>query len=500
MTKAIIVEADSHTSCELDPLALAKGRFEILEKSREEDVYLENVQGYKVYSRPYPAHVLASRHEISTELGPCLDVIAENTVGFGYRLITKPELGRVIPTNLKSTIRNEHALLESRLKKLNPKKGLLKILKMLVIDKETDGNNFCEILRNPLGEIVGLDHLPTSKMIVGKSLRPVNKTWKFYDPVYNGDVISDYQLAERIVKNEDFNVFFYVSGQKKTLFKEFGDPRKYRGSTEVIWDKIYRNGSIYGLPRYIGALLPMEGGRKAEEVNFTTFSNNCVPAMAILVSGGKVSDGTIDRIKDYLRSIKESSNYAKVLIIEAETSDEWFQTQQQSKVALQSLVESQRDDALFQAYQANVASRILQQFRMPSLFLGVTKDLNRATAQAARQLADEQVFDPERRNIEYMFNNLLFPEMGVKYHQFKLNSPSITDNQAIATIVSQLEKTGGVTPRIARWALETIFNREFTMEEMENFDFDKPFTAQLAEISTSSHAANDINNPGKTGR
>ena len=114
------------------------------------------------------------------------------------------------------------------------------------------------------------------------------------------------------------------------------------------------------------------------------------------------------------------------------------------------------------------------------LISGNTEDYTRTTAETSRRLADEQVFAPERDDFDDWVNRILFPEMGVMYHLYRSNSPNTTDNTELVKILAGAEKTGGMTPRIARMVLEDILGRELA-DFTEGFDPDVPFSLTMAE-------------------
>jgi capsid portal protein len=77
-------------------------------------------------------------------------------------------------------------------------------------------------------------------------------------------------------------------------------------------------------------------------------------------------------------------------------------------------------------------------------------------------------------------NRLFFPEMGIQYHRFRSNSPNTTDNTQLVAILSGAEKTGGMTPRIARNMLEEILGDELP-QFPKDFPADLPFSMLMAE-------------------
>jgi PBSX family phage portal protein len=132
-------------------------------------------------------------------------------------------------------------------------------------------------------------------------------------------------------------------------------------------------------------------------------------------------------------------------------------------------------------------------FTVPSGFLitkrngrvlvsGNSDDYTRSTADTARKLADEQVFAPERAEYDTWLNRRIFPEMGITHWKYKSNSPNTTDNTELVKILGGAEKTGGMTPRIARMMLEDILGQELPEfpADFEN-KVDLPFSLLMAE-------------------
>jgi PBSX family phage portal protein len=114
------------------------------------------------------------------------------------------------------------------------------------------------------------------------------------------------------------------------------------------------------------------------------------------------------------------------------------------------------------------------------LISGNSDDYTRATADTARRLADEQVFAPERDDFDDMINRIIFPAMRVKYHKYHSNSPNTTDNGELVAILGGAERTGGMTPRIARMILEDVLSVELP-DCPQSFPQDVPFSMTMAE-------------------
>src|SRR5690606_7300353 len=124
--------------------------------------------------------------------------------------------------------------------------------------------------------------------------------------------------------------------------------------------------------------------------------------------------------------------------------------------------------------------QIRRAFRLPPIFVGRSDDYTRATAESSRELADEQIFAPERDEFDNFVNKHMMPELGAVYHKFQSNSPNTTDNAQLVRILADAEKTGGMTPAIARTILEDILSLDLP-DFPEGFPKDLPFSLTMAE-------------------
>jgi capsid portal protein len=228
--------------------------------------------------------------------------------------------------------------------------------------------------------------------------------------------------------------------------------------------------------------LAVFGDRASEEVNYNTLKNNNIPSMLLLVSNGQLTEASINRIKDFVASqIQGGDNYSKFLLLEAEGEEEG-EDGGQVKIDVKPLTDTQHKDSLFQHYSKNNQDKIRRAFRLPPILVGRSDDYTRSTADTARKLADEQVFAPERSEYDTWINRRIFPEMGITHWKYKSNSPNTTDNTELVKILGGAEKTGGMTPRIARMMLEDILGQELP-EFPADFEgkVDLPFSLLMAE-------------------
>jgi len=477
-------------------------------KSKElpED-YIEGlIKDGAIIEPPFDLLQLAILPEYNTELTPCVSAMEVNIEGFGHRLVPRIKEEK-IDDKIKKEIEAERLRLENFFMYAAMQDSFVKFRRKLRVDLETTGNAEFEVIRNAAGDIQQFNHLPSYQMHLGKLDRDAIKVEvPIYKLLANGAVeiekVAVWKRFRRFVQTRlTTRRNLSVTGSLETRwFKEFGDPRTYdnetgalieegktiseeRKANEIVHLKLYSPRSAYGLPRFIGNMLSVMGDRAAEEINYVTFRNNNVPSVMLKVSNGQLTEGTINRLTEFMESQIQGDNYSKIIVVEAESADieEGEQgSPGQIKMDAKPLTSEQHSDALFQNYSEKNREKIRRSFRLPPILVGISEAYNRATAEVSRRIADEQVFAPERDEIDNLINLIIFPSMGIKYYQFKSNSPNTTDNSELVRILAGAEKTGGMTPRIARKALEDVMGIELPPFP-ENFPQDVPFSLTMAE-------------------
>jgi PBSX family phage portal protein len=461
-----------------------------------------------VVEPPFEPLGLALLTEQNSELNQCIEAMEQNIVGYGYRLkpLVDVDVAKEKDPVMAEAILNEWERFDAFLTYADYDEcSFTNLRKRTRRDLELTGNAYWEVIRDDGGAISAFNHIPsymmrlrlleqevsivTRRRAIGRGSRRrfkdqrIRKRFRsFVQARYTGIGMNEPQVVH---------------------FREYGDPRPRSWktgeklpatagigtgegeipptelATEVIHFKLYSPRSPYGVPRYIGNLLAIFGSRAAEEINYTTFKNNNIPSMAILVSNGMLTEGSITRITQFVESaIQGSDNYSKFVVIEAEGLMEGTDPTV-PKMELKPLTDSQHNDALFQQYDKNNNDKTRRAFRLPPIFVGRSDDYTTATADTSIRIADEQVFDPERKEDDHVVNRVLM-DMGMIYHAFETNSPNITNDQNLIAVLTGAEKAGGTTPRIARMILEDILGRDLGGFD-PTINPDIPFSLQMAD-------------------
>ena len=391
--------------------------------------------------------------EKSNILQQCITSYITNIAMYGFRIIPIQPGVEINQT--------EYDLLSSFLQQANTEESLSAVHAKRVGDYESYGFSFLEIIKNGRGQITLIKHIPSYGMRImyrqGKDIE-IKRT------VVRGgsrSVVREYKRFRKYAQE--------ING-RKIYFKELGDPRKMdytngryetneykvsrdREATEVVHHKQYSEDA-YGVPRWISQLPSILGSREAEEVNLNYFEDNMVPPIILSVAGGALSRGSYAELKQLLEEGgigKDRQN--KILLIEAVPRVTNIDDKS-TNVTLQvdKLTDQRPSDSLFSAYDdANIA-KVRSSFRLPPVVIGLSQDVNFATANVSAFVAETQVFLPERKiHDEFLNKKIINSALGLNLQTVKLESkgPSITNPEQVIKSMTALNVMGGITPRTA---------------------------------------------------
>lgn len=472
------------------------GQQTIIKESRQipEDPF-RSMYGNEVIEPLYDPELLIRLPEISDILQQCIDAYKTNIVGFGINYKYDIDYDKEKDTEIKKQLDIEWEIYSNFFKFCNFDEAFAEIMKKVIEDKEKIGWGAIEIIPDGLNRPAGIEHIPGQKLRICKTDR------KLIDVKVPIEDETGRELT--IIRKKRFKKFVQIQGNKKVYFKEFGDPRQLnyesgeyakdgesipedKQATSIIFFNIYCPYTEYGLPRYIGQLLNINGNRKAEELNYTYFEEGRHMPLAIVVENGQLTEESINS----LQSNKGDNARYKYLVLEAEGFEDDdsidFDGNKKSNVSIkfEKLAEILNDDALFQNYCKNNRDKIRSSFRLHPIYTGESQDYNRATADTARQITEEQVFQPEREAIAFTLNNLLKPQLGIKNTSMYFKSPKITDNTEKAKALVPYTQAGTATPNMLLEALGELLGKEFEpyKEEWGN----KPLQIALKELELQS--------------
>lgn len=358
----------------------------------------KDVQG-KIIKPPYDPTLWAELIERNTRLYSLIQVFARNTVGLGFRVVSAIELTEKIPEAVKIQVRKQREKVQRLFDRPNREMPFPKLMELTKVDEEATGNGYIEVVRDLEGAPAGLFHVPSHTV--------------------------------RILK--DGSGFVQQRGQQYVYFKNYGDGRVMEAKTgefkdegkvpfeerasELLHFRIYSpRSSWYGIPRYVGSSAAITGNSLAAVRNVAFFENDAVPRLAILVTGGELSEKSYQSIEDFLRAEGKGPEKAhRVMLIEATSKGSaGLGKEQKVNVSVQPLTVGTSDDASFQNYRKLNDEEVREAFGIAKIFLGSTEDVNRSSAIISRQVTNEQVFLPDQRAKEFVLNQTIVRDLIVE--------------------------------------------------------------------------------------
>jgi len=446
----------------------------------------KNQYGDDIIQPPYNLKELKLIAEYSTILQQCVDAYRTNIVGFGLQPDYTFDINaKDIVEEEKNQAENEWVRLEEFIKYLHFDESAETILGYSLEDREKTGNGFVEVLRDGLGRPAGIEYIDCQNMRVCSYTVPEEVEF----------TITENGTPKRIKRWKKFRRYCQMVNGKKVFFKEYGDPRimnlatgkfdentpENLRATEVIHFKI--GSGTYGIPRWIGHIVSLYGARKAEELNYMYFKQGRHTPAAIVVENGMLSEQSFNQLQEYMNSIEGVENAHKFLLLEAEgIPQENFVDGEEKvtpvKVQIKSLAEILQQDALFLEYDEKTRNKLRSAFRLPPLYTGESQDYNRSTADTARKITEEQVFQPERNNLVGKLNTLFLSDLELTKVKLTLKGPDFRDPLEIAKVLTPFINAGAASPNDLRDLLGRVLGK--TLEEWPE-EYNKPFQLLLKD-------------------
>lgn len=391
------------------------------------------------------------RHMVkhSTILPQCIRAYKNNIAGFGIgiRYVEDVEETPEMAAEFKRA--------EEIVELLNTEQDTKEVFEDVIEARETYGIAYLEVIRNLAGEVVQIEFI--------KETPSVSKT-KPLDP-YIPSVY--YHHGQQVERKKRYCKYKQEIGGKTVYFKEFGDPRimdrrdgLYLQEGQSIDLDNQANEIMefaigtepYGEVRWIGQVLGVDGSRRAEGLSNNYFVNGRHTPLMIILKNGTLTEGSYARLQNYMNDIKGEAGQHAFILLEMESPDGKtdFDADEQQDVEIKDLASILQKDELFQDYLDNNRRKVQSAFQLPDLYVGYTTDFNRATAQTAQEVTEQQVFQPERKSLAWAINNRLLNEYQFKYVECYFLEPDISNPDDLYKLLTVCNNAGGLTPNKAR--------------------------------------------------
>lgn len=472
-----------------------------IQTRHEEDVYASIYNtplvggDLKIIEPTFNPRQLAKLPLQNNTLGPCIAAMVTNIDGFGYTLTYIGEEGG---DEAEAAV-NEKRRLASLTKQPNPEESLTDLRSKVRKDIESIGYGCIEIIRGGAGEVVAYFHVPahTVRLTTQEAVGIMVDCW----------IERDGKLVQERIKRR-FRRYVQIlegkSAENKIFFKEFGDERLIDpatgavnegmafedGATEMIFLGDYTPGQPYPVPRWLCQLSSVLGSWESELTNLQFFKDNGIPAMAVLVAGGLLSQKTMEDIKTAFTSKRGSASMNRVVVIEAQPHPDFAANTVEGstpapKMELKPLGGDRQQDALFGNYDKANQDKVRSSFRLPPIFLGRSDDYTRATAEASLDTAESQVFAPEREKFDTIMNSRILLDADGKpavYWSFRSNPARIANTDTIVSALEALEASGAMTANEAIALSNELFGKQ--RKPIEEDWADAPFSIVLELIKS----------------
>ena len=446
----------------------------------QEDLFSGMYAEHRIMLPPYSFANLRVIYEESDILQACVEAMFDNIDGFGYKLAF---LGDDIKEKESSQAAKERVKLQNFFDRCNEHESFTTVRKDVRADLEIFGNGAFEVVRNRRKEISMMFHAPFDHIrlsaLTGRAVTvPVS-------------IMRDGKMIT-IRRKKYFRRYVQVKEDGKTLrwFKELGDPRivdaitgEFTTTPKVPASEIWHfklGTKAYGIPRWIGPVLSVLGRRNAQYVNWDLFENQGIPPVAVLVSGGVLTDESLEDLENIIRGARGLTKFNRILILEATPEGLGLEDKGNAKLELKNLAEYRREDQMFDRYLKSTEQDVRHRYRLPPLYIGAAETFTHATAKAAQTVAEEQVFIPERSSFDEQANiKLLKDEFGIELWEYRSRGPRIVGSAEISKGVEVFTKVGAFSINHAIERANEAFGLEMSKLDKPWADYPMPIVNEL---------------------
>ncbi|MFH1571078.1 MAG: hypothetical protein ABIL09_24000 [Gemmatimonadota bacterium] len=389
--------------------------------------------------------------------------------------------------------------------------------------------------RDPMGQIVGLQHIESHTLRYCEASAPVLTTDWLYEededpdlerpddpgtPAYqpakawrrfrllvharSSGYSSSLGLAEGPLTVGDF-------GLGVTYFREFGDPRivdKRSGQVvgnyltgdfpsreecppehwagEILVDKLYSGlFEPYGRPRWFGVQETDQAVTSAAEANRHGIEDPTIPRLILTSEGSNTSAGDFDRQLDVIEKSRtqDPSAHFRVVLVENQPhviGDEVMGEARALRSALNvHQIKVLPDDGLFVEFDEQGRKKVRSAFRLSTQSVGLSEDDSFASAQASMQMEDAAVVRPERDRWDALINSTVLVSLRAKWWRYQTKGRILVSPEDFVAALEAADKAGALTPNLVRRMLSRLLGEE--LDPVQDEWGDRPFSITLEE-------------------
>lgn len=174
------------------------------------------------------------------------------------------------------------------------------------------------------------------------------------------------------------------------------------------------------------------------------------PRLVITVSGGKLGAEASKMIEGFLRREgKGTKNAHRCLLLQVEGKKLTLGQENKVDIQVTPLTVGTVEDASFLQYRKANDEEIREAFGITEPYY-TSANANRAGAEVGRRITEEGMFEPIRREIEYLINQTLCRDLGATVARFRFIRPNSLDELEDVNVDQRMAQSWAMTPNEMR--------------------------------------------------
>lgn len=391
--------------------------------------------GATVIAPPFLPRQLEALASTNNALMPCIDAMVTNVHETGHVIeLKKPEDGG----DAAAKEDPEKNRISDFFEEVWPGVPFKSLRKQVGTDIEKTGMGYVEVIRNLKREMLMLRRMdPKVTRLVLLSapkdapveIRRGDTTITLTMPMRYRRYVQ--QVAGKYIYFKEYGCPFEIDKFTGELFDQSERIRLIRdkrlGSEVISFGKVPDVETPYCVPAWVSQMPSVLGSRKAEEYNLNYFDAGGVPPLMVFVHGGALAKEAKEALQEFLSSKPGAKQGAPVFEAQA-TGGSLDGGAGSVRVTVERFGSERQSDSMFEKYDVRCEERIRGSWRLPPIFVGKAQDYSFATAQSSVQIAEAQVFKPERDEFDTKINATVMRELDpTRKYVFRSLGVSITD-------------------------------------------------------------------------
>lgn len=432
-----------------------------------------------------PPVPLESLERVIRECPELSRAIAAITVGVASRGFHLPAKNTEHDATNEAEVKAELEDLQAWVQHMCPNRSFSQVMKITVSNRKRFAFAAWEILRNQAQQVIAINPIEDCKTVKwyeqDTHFTPVERQIQVGDRVETETFQRKFRRFAQKITSGPFGV-----SKKTTYFKEFGDPRRLNSKTGEYWTSVLPpgpdfpdatellifpvvdSGGEFPVPEWLPILPDALASRAIRVINLDTLNNGATPPFLVIIEG-TVDDAQMNKIIDQFKDIQGQTSRRRAIFVQVDSTTVGAGTAKDAvtpTVKIEPMAQLMTTEGMFLKYLSWLERSISSALRLPLVLVGnIDLTLTRANAEAALIFAEDQVFGPERQDIEDVLNDQLLPEVvlyrnrlanikGVKHHRLKLGSYNADKSQDYIKLL--LAEKGAMSINERRQVIDTI--------------------------------------------